>query len=199
MADAIRGSSAEISSETPPGAGRLVYVMGPSGAGKDSLIGYARQRLVGSPNLVFVHRYITRPADAGGENHVALSELEFESRLRQRCFGLHWSSHGHRYGIGAEIDLWLARGLHIVVNGSRAHLDEAARRYPTLLPLLITIKPEALRARLQRRGRETAAEIERRVARATEVACTHPRLVAISNDGDLAVAGEALVALLKDL
>lgn len=179
--------------------GRLVYVMGPSGAGKDSLIGYARQRLSGSSQLMFAHRYITRAADAGGENHVALSETEFESRLHQGCFGLHWSSHGHRYGIGVEIDLWLAWGLHIVVNGSRAHLDEATRRYPTLQPLLITIEPAALRARLQQRDRETAAEIERRVARATTVTCAHPRLVTISNDGDLAVAGEALVALLKGL
>ena len=181
------------------GAGRLVYMMGPSGAGKDSLIAYARQRLAGSPNLLFAHRYITRAADAGGENHVALSESEFRSRLHQGCFGLHWSSHGHQYGIGAEIDLWLARGLHIVVNGSRAHLDEAARRYPTLLPLLVTIEPEALRTRLQRRGRETAAEIERRVARATAFVCQHPLLVVIPNDGDLAVAGEALVAILRDL
>ncbi len=53
--------------------GRLFYVVGASGAGKDSLIEYARNALGSRDAVVFAHRYITRPPTARGENHVALS------------------------------------------------------------------------------------------------------------------------------
>ena len=45
---------------------RLFYLVGASGSGKDSLLGYARGKLAGAPDVLFAHRYITRPADAGG-------------------------------------------------------------------------------------------------------------------------------------
>src|SRR5690606_30904270 len=160
IASSDRGARPAVEAGRRGRSGRLGYVMGPSGAGKDSLIASARGRLGPDAGVVFAHRYIPRPADSGGENHVALSDAEFDLRLASGCFGLHWRSHGHRYGLGCEIDVWLARGLHVVANGSRVHLEAAARRYPDLLPLLVEIDPEVLRARLHRRGRETAAEIE---------------------------------------
>ena len=58
--------------------GRLIWLMGPSGAGKDSLLAALRQRE--HPQLLVAHRYITRPASAGSENHIALSEKEFFTR-----------------------------------------------------------------------------------------------------------------------
>ena len=64
-------------------AGRLVYVVGPSGAGKDSIIAYARERL-GANCHVFARRHITRPADSGGEDHIAISQADFE---RDRAAG----------------------------------------------------------------------------------------------------------------
>jgi ribose 1,5-bisphosphokinase len=81
----------------------LIYVMGPSGCGKDSLLRYARARLAGDPAVVFAHRYITRAAAAGGENHVELTPAEFATRLRKHLFALTWESHGHAYGVGIEI------------------------------------------------------------------------------------------------
>lgn len=179
-------------------AATLIYLTGASGSGKDSLLGYARQRLAGEPRVVFAHRYITRAAGAGGENHVALSPGEFEARLTARLFALHWQSHGQAYAIGIEIDYWLALGLTVVVNGSRAYLAQARRHYPAhLLPLRIEVSADCLRGRLLARGRESAAEIEDRLAR-------HRRLQAepfdgkvIRNDGRLEQAGETLVALIR--
>ena len=79
--------------------GRLIAVMGPSGAGKDALIAYARAK--SDPAQVIVaHRYITRPAGAGGENHVALSAAEFAARRAAGLFALAWESHGLAYGVG---------------------------------------------------------------------------------------------------
>lgn len=55
--------------------GKLIWLMGPSGSGKDSLLSALRQRE--HSQLLVAHRYITRVANAGSENHIALSEQEF--------------------------------------------------------------------------------------------------------------------------
>jgi ribose 1,5-bisphosphokinase len=179
--------------------GRLVYVIGPSGAGKDSIIAYARQRL-DTDSHVFARRCITRPANSGGENHIAVTQTEFERDCATGRYALSWRGNGLGYGVGVEIDPWLRDGRHVVLNGSRGHLPEAARRYPDLLPVLIAIDPAVLRQRLSARGRETADEIEARIDRATALGeVDHPALAVIANNGPLAEAGEAFVALLRSL
>jgi ribose 1,5-bisphosphokinase len=175
----------------------LFYLIGPSGAGKDSLIAYARTNMAGCPPLVFAHRYITRPADSGGENHVALSEREFRCRREQGCFSLCWESHGFWYGLGREVEMWLGSGLRVVGNGSRGALADAVRAFPRLRPVLIRAAPETIAERLRRRGRESPAEIEERLARTRAFGePDHPSLVVIDNDGSLEVAGQALIRLL---
>lgn len=179
-------------------SGVLLYVIGASGSGKDSLMSHARFKLAQDANVVFAHRYITRPSDAGGENHVALSEDEFESRVKQKLFPLHWHSHGLRYGIGCELNHWLAKGLTVVLNGSRAYLHEASRRYPELVPVLIEVSPQVLRQRLQARGRESADEIEARLQRTGEFDfLQHGRLLRFRNDAPLASTGPEFVELIR--
>ena len=177
---------------------KLFYVIGASGVGKDSLLNYARQHMPTSGSTVFAHRYITRPVEAGGENHIALSHEEFEQRAQQHCFAMHWHSHGNGYGIGSEINQWLAQGLNVVVNGSRVYFSHAAERYPTIVPVLITADKEQLSARLIKRGRENHADIERRLQASEfiESRVDHPALVVIENNVELAAAGDALVKLL---
>lgn len=178
--------------------GRLYYVVGPSGAGKDTLLDYARARLAEHAAVVFAHRYITRPPQAGGENHVALSAAEFARRERAGAFALRWDSHGCRYGIGVEIDHWLAQGLDVVVNGSRAYLAQARARYPDMAVVWIHAPPEVLRRRLERRGRESGAARALRLARAEAYAPPAGiPVVEIVNDGALADAGERLLRLLR--
>lgn len=174
----------------------LIYVVGASGSGKDSLMHYARRKLAGEPGVVFAHRYITRPADAGGENHVALGTEEFTARREARLFAMHWHSHGHAYGIGIEINQWLAKGVAVVVNGSRAYLSEARRSYPELLPVRIEVSPVVLRQRLLERGRETLEEIEQRLARHEILQAGELHGEIIRNDTHLEEAGDALVALI---
>lgn len=175
----------------------LFYVVGPSGAGKDTLLAGARRRLDGGGDIVFAHRYITRPADAGGENHVALGDGEFEARARAGLFALAWASHGHRYGIGTEIETWMALGLAVVVNGSRGYLDTAAGRFPTLVPVLVTAPPDIIARRLAERGREDAATIETRLRRNDNVAqISHPTLTVVENAGSVE---DGVIALLSAL
>ena len=175
---------------------RLYYVMGASGAGKDSLLGYARRRLVDNLHIVFAHRYITRPADAGGENHIALTAVEFEMRRRLGCFALDWQAHGHCYGIGCEIDLWLSLGIDVVINGSRGHFPQAANRYANLVGILVEAAPAILAERLHLRGREAGTEIHARLRRAANDELDHHSLVRLRNDGPLQQAGENLVRIL---
>lgn len=178
------------------GRGRLIYVMGPSGCGKDSVMDYARRRCAGS-GTVFAHRYITRPADAGGENYVSVSTEEFQARLEHGLFVLHWESHGLSYGVGVEINFWMQSGLDVVLNGSRGYLDEAARRYPDMVPVQITVDRDTLRERLMTRGRESAEEVERRLARADWFECAHESMVCIDNSGALERAGDELVRIIE--
>ena len=180
--------------------GGLLYLMGPSGAGKDSLIEYARAVVGADAGVVFAHRYITRPAGAGGENHVALGEQEFELRLQRGLFLFHWRSHGLRYGIGVEVRDWLRSGLNVVINGSRAYLPDARRRVPRLLPVMIRVQPAHLRERLLGRGREMDADLQERLARGAQFAdLDAPDFAFIDNDGTLEEAGERFVAVVRGL
>jgi ribose 1,5-bisphosphokinase len=175
---------------------RVVYVMGPSGAGKDTLLRYARTRLDGS-GVMFAHRYITRPPRSEGENHVALSPAEFALLRARGAFALDWAAHDMRYGIGIEIHAWLAAGLGVVVSGSRAEWPNAVAALPGALPVLITARPEVLESRLGARGREDRAAIHARLVRAAALVVDDPRLVVIDNSGPLSAAGERLVAAIS--
>lgn len=178
-------------------SGVLLYVIGASGSGKDSLIHHAREALARNSSVVFAHRYITRAHDAGGENHVALSEAEFEARVQRNLFPLHWHSHDMRYGIGCELNHWLAKGLTVILNGSRAYLHEASKSYPELVPVLVEVSPETLRSRLRARGRESAEEIDARLQRAQEFKhLHHAKLLRFSNDAALHKTGPQFVKLI---
>ncbi|GAB3372859.1 ribose 1,5-bisphosphokinase [Azotobacter armeniacus] len=176
---------------------RLFYLMGPSGAGKDSLLLRGREPL-GKRSCLIASRYITRPPELQGENHLWLSEAEFQQRLELGTFALHWSANGYRYGIGLEIDRWLELGLDVLVNGSRAHLEQARLRYgERLVPLLLQVDPELLQQRLSARGRETPQEIAARVERARWLSAERPAdAVVIDNSGELEMAlGQLLQAV----
>jgi phosphonate metabolism protein PhnN/1,5-bisphosphokinase (PRPP-forming) len=138
----------------------LVLVVGPSGAGKDTLLESARRALAGDPRLHFARRVITRPRDAGGEDHEAVTEAEFAAR----DFLLRWTAHGLHYGLPAALAAEIARGVTVVANVSRSVIVEAAARFPVRV-IEITAPPEILAARLAARRRETAADITARLGR----------------------------------
>jgi phosphonate metabolism protein PhnN/1,5-bisphosphokinase (PRPP-forming) len=168
----------------------LVLVVGPSGAGKDTVLGMARQALAGDTRFRFVRRVITRPADAGGEDHEAVSEAEFA----QRRFALSWGAHGLRYGIPLDVVDDLAQGIVVVANVSRGVIAEAAAEYPVRV-IVVTASPEILARRLAARGRETTEDIARRLARDAAI----PDGVAVDtvvNDGTPEAAADRFVTVL---
>lgn len=164
------------------GQGRLIGVVGPSGAGKDSVIAGL---IAARPGLTCLRRTITRPAEAGGEVFDAVSAQEFAARQAAGDFVLTWGAHGLFYGIPREGLAPLAEGRDLLVNLSRGVLAQAMALGRRLSVLQVTARPETLAARLAQRGRETAEEIGGRLAR--QVAAFPPGIdiVTVANDGPL--------------
>ena len=122
--------STRITTSPQATRGVLVYVMGPSGAGKDAVIAEAHQILYKNIHLRFAHRYVTRAETSPME--VALTRDEFANYKKNGLFALDWQAHGLRYGVSNIINAHLAAGKTVVVNGSRAYLREALARYPEI-------------------------------------------------------------------
>jgi phosphonate metabolism protein PhnN/1,5-bisphosphokinase (PRPP-forming) len=173
----------------------LVLVVGPSGAGKDTLLDHARAVLGDDDRFRFVRRVITRPEGAGGEDHEAVDEISFELRRAVGAYALWWDAHGLRYAIPADIALDLAAGRVVVASVSRGVIAEAARRFEVAV-VEITAPPEQLARRLAARGRENAVQIAERLQRSVpiEAECA---ATTIMNDDTIAVGAARLVAFLR--
>jgi ribose 1,5-bisphosphokinase len=177
---------------------RLIYTIGPSGAGKDSLLNGLRQNMAGAtpPPLFFARRTITRNHQQSNEDHEALDVSHFESLLHSNEFALNWSANGLQYGV-RHIELApMFQGTWVMVNGSRAYLEEAKRRFPGLTVLHITAPTEVLRARLLARGRENEQDIEARLSRSPDFQ-PEPHDICVSNGGSLVDSLETLKTLLR--
>ena len=180
--------------------GRLVYCMGPSGAGKDSLLDWLRQHLPASSAVHWARRTISRAATSGGEAHESVDDSTFAQLRDAQAFALHWDANGLHYGVRHTELEPLRQGHWVLVNGSRAYLPQALRQFPELVAVHITASPEVLRQRLTARGRETAEQIDARVQRAAAFQ-PPPRAAAVQvhNDNALDDAGRALLHALQQL
>ncbi|WP_010106454.1 phosphonate metabolism protein/1,5-bisphosphokinase (PRPP-forming) PhnN [Verminephrobacter aporrectodeae] len=177
---------------------RLVYFMGPSGAGKDSLLDWLRAHLPAAHALHWARRTISRVATPGAEAHESVSPKAFAALLRAQAFALHWQANGLGYGVRhAQLDP-LAAGQWVLLNGSRAHLPAALVRFPHLLAVHISASPERLRERLLARGRETPDAVEDRVQRALQFRPpAGSASIELHNDGSLDDVGQRLLSALR--
>jgi ribose 1,5-bisphosphokinase len=188
----------ELSSTALPiGNGVFVAVVGPSGAGKDTVIAYARRSFAGNDAVEFVRRVITRPSDKSSEDHDTLAEADFEAAEKAGAFAGSWSAHGLRYGLPASLDQSIAEGRVAVANISRAAIPLVSARYANVIVAEITASTEILAERLAKRGRESRTEVLARLARSTELGSAVPGAVRIDNSGAREEAGERFVALLR--
>lgn len=165
--------------------GTLFLVVGPSGAGKDSLIAGARKHLADDPGTRFVKRVITRAGDAGGEDHLATTAEAFARERAAGAYALSWEAHGLGYGLPADIEADLAAGRSVVANVSRGVIDEARRRFAPVRVIVVTAPVEVLARRLAERGRETEADIAERLARAGYATPEGDDVTVIENAGAL--------------
>lgn len=148
--------------------GRLVLVVGPSGAGKDSLIRHARRTLAGDPHFAFPRRIVTRPPSEA-EDNIGVSAAQFAAMLAEGAFAASWTAHGLSYGIPAEIELDLAACRSVVCNVSRTVVQDLRERYGNVFVIAVTAPPDILAARLATRGRAADGDVNERVRRASHL------------------------------
>lgn len=165
-------------------------MVGPSGAGKDTVLGMARSALADDARFRFVRRVITRPVDVSGEDHLAVSEADFAAR----SFALRWQAHGLSYGIPDDVTDDLARGIVVVANTSRGVIAEAAGRFPVRV-IEVTASLGIRAQRLGARGREAAGDIDHRLSRTVGIPSDVP-VDTITNDTTPGEAAEHFIAAL---
>ncbi|QXI63104.1 Ribose 1,5-bisphosphate phosphokinase PhnN [Paracoccus marcusii] len=168
----------------------IAAVVGPSGAGKDTLIAAA---CAARPDLRLARRVITRPSDAGGEDFDGVTPARFAALRDGGHFALDWRAHGLCYGIAHD----QLTGPSVIFNGSRAALPQAVARLPDLRVILITAPAEVLARRLADRGREGSADIAARLRRAAFAMPPGIAHLTVCNDACLAQGTARLLAALQ--
>jgi ribose 1,5-bisphosphokinase len=178
------------------GPGALVAVVGPSGAGKDTLLARARARLEGDPLVVFPPRLVTRMTSAA-EDHITLSEHDFAQAVANGGLAFWWEAHGLKYALPIGLDDHIRAGRTVVCNVSRGIIRALRQRYARLAVVLITAPPDILAARLAARGRASDGDLALRIARQAppdeELA---PDLV-IENIDDIERSAASLLAAIR--
>jgi len=150
------------------GPGRLVLVIGPSGAGKDTLIAGTRVACAGDPSVVFPRRAITRPSTLD-EAHDTISENMFRREVEAGKFALWWEANGHCYGLPISIEADIRNRKTVVCNVSRTIVGLARQRYAFVTAVLVTAPREVLMERLERRSRSSDGAIEDRIGRSETI------------------------------
>jgi thymidine phosphorylase len=179
-------------------SGVFFFVVGPSGVGKDTLIDGAKAALAHDPDFVFATRTITRPSGAPGEAHVGVTAEEFAALDTAQRFLITWQAHGLHYGLPVELKDALARGQHVIANGSRAVIGELAGRVARFVVIEVSALASALAARIAERGRETEAEIAARLARSVAPIPAGVVVSRVVNDSSIEVGVARFIAALRD-
>lgn len=179
--------------------GALALVVGPSGAGKDTLIGAAREALAGDERYLFVRRIVTRKAFVHIEDHDSIDFEDFARQKAKGAFALDWEAHGLHYALPAAVDGALLAGRIVVANVSRAVIPAARRKYPNCCVLLVTAGAEVRASRLLARGRERKADIEARLAREGAPVPAGLMPIMIDNSGALEIGVRGFLGALRAL
>jgi ribose 1,5-bisphosphokinase len=176
------------------GPGRLVLVVGPSGAGKDTLLGLAKTACAGDRNIVFPRRAVTREASEAEDNEELTAEA-FREALTRDDFAVHWEAHGHQYGLPRTIEYDIRVGCTVVANVSRTVIDALRLAYADVVVVSITAPPEVLAERLANRARSSDGKIEQRLGRSIDE--TGAPDITIHNVGSAEEHAERLARIIR--
>ncbi len=174
-----------------------MLVIGPSGVGKDTLIGGARKALDGDKRFSFVRRLVTRPADIDLEDHISLERDDFVRARKAGRFALTWQAHGLDYALPIGVDTDLALGRVVIANISRHAVPEAIAKYPLCRVIQISAEISLRAARLSKRGRENRDQIVARLAREGAALPADVEPLVIDNSSSVGIGVTAFVMALR--
>lgn len=177
------------------GPGRLVLVVGPSGAGKDTLLRLAQAACADDHDVVFPRRVVTR-ASSADEDNIAMSPDEFARAREHADFAVHWDAHGHSYALPLEINDDIRAGRAVVVNVSRTVIGALREAYANVVVVAITAPPEVLAQRLAARGRQSDGNIAERLSRSVDDSSAQAD-VTILNAGSAEYHSRQLVRVIR--
>ncbi|MDH2384211.1 phosphonate metabolism protein/1,5-bisphosphokinase (PRPP-forming) PhnN [Bradyrhizobium sp. CER78] len=180
---------------TAIGPGRLILVVGPSGAGKDTLLGLAKAACADDRGIVFPRRLITRQASASEDNEEIGAEA-FQRAAASDDYAMHWEAHGHRYALSRAINDDIRAGRTVVANVSRTVIAAARRNYASAVVVLVTAPPDVLAARLSMRARSSDGLLAQRLARTVDESTSTPDFT-IVNSGTAEYHARQLVRIIK--
>ncbi len=178
------------------GPGRLIVVVGRSGAGKDTLLRLAREQLRQRDDIVFPRRIVTREPSAAEDNEY-LSDAAFAAGLQAGGFAFWWRAHGLKYALPVAVDDQIRAGRTTVCNVSRAIVADLRHRYANVAVVLVTAPPELLAARLATRGRGSDGDINERLGSAAPPPADISPDAVVENVGDPERGAMKLVALIE--
>ena len=192
MTDAPAAAAPSVAAVGP---GRLILVVGPSGAGKDTLLGLARAACADDRGIAFPRRLITRAASASEDNEEVSADA-FQRGVANGDYAMHWEAHGHRYALARAIDDDIRAGRTVIANVSRTVIAAARRCYASVIVVSITAPPDVLAARLAARARASDGVLGQRLSRAVDETTAAPD-VTIVNSGSADYHARQLVRVIK--
>ncbi|MBR0840624.1 phosphonate metabolism protein/1,5-bisphosphokinase (PRPP-forming) PhnN [Bradyrhizobium liaoningense] len=178
------------------GPGRLVLVVGPSGAGKDTLLRLAQAACADDHDVVFPRRVVTRESSVA-EDNIAVGSDEFRRGLDHGDFAVHWDAHGHSYALPLEINDDIRAGRAVVANVSRTVIGALRQTYANVVVVAITAPPDVLAQRLAARARHSDGNIADRLARSVDDASAQAD-VTILNAGSADYHSRQLVRVIRN-
>jgi len=178
------------------GPGRLVLVVGPSGAGKDTLLRLAQAACADDQDVVFPRRVVTR-ASSADEDNIAVSPIEFARSRDHGEFAVHWDAHGHSYALPLEINDDIRAGRAVVANVSRTVIGALRQAYANVVVVAITAPQDVLAQRLAARARHSDGNIAERLTRNVDDASAQAD-VTILNAGSAEYHGRQLLRVIRN-
>lgn len=177
--------------------GRLFFVVGPSGVGKDTLLGWVQRYAPADGSVVFARRTITRPAHES-EAHDAVDPATFQQLVCAGHFSMVWEANDLCYGIPRSIETDLNAGRDVVVNGSREFIPQLRRIFPDARIVWVDADVEQIRTRIEARKREAGPALLRRLDRIAQfLPPDGEKVIRLDNSGPVELAGKRLLEMLS--